>query len=70
MVDVMAMTLRLSEELDAALRETAAREGRSLHEVVVLALEDYTSKREKKRDALIARVMSEDSEALERLGSV
>lgn len=66
----MAMTLRLSDELDAALRETAAREGRSLHETVVVALEDYTSKREKKRDALIAKVSSERADLMRRLGSV
>lgn len=66
----MAMTLRLTDEQAAALRATAEREGRSIHETVVIAIEEYVSKRTKKRDALIARIMVEDREALDRLGSV
>jgi hypothetical protein len=66
----MAMTLRLTDEQAAALRATAAREGRSIHETVVIAIEEYVSKRTKKRDALIERIMVEDREALARLGSV
>jgi predicted transcriptional regulator len=37
----MAMTLRLSEEQTAALRRRAEREGRSMHEVALAALDDY-----------------------------
>jgi predicted transcriptional regulator len=66
----MAMTLRLSDEQAAALRATAEREGRSIHETVVIAIEEYVSKRTKKRDALIERIMVQDREALDRLGSV
>ncbi|MFT4262414.1 MAG: ribbon-helix-helix protein, CopG family [Nocardioides sp.] len=66
----MAMTLRLTDEQAAALRETAEREGRSMHETVVVAIGEYVSKREQKRDALIAKIMDEDREALDRLGSV
>jgi len=66
----MAMTLRLSADLDTALRETAAQEGRSLHETVVVAITEYTSRRDRQREALIARIMDEDRQALDQLGSV
>jgi hypothetical protein len=66
----MAMTLRLTEEQAAALRATAEREGRSIHETVLIAIEEYVSKRTKKRDALIEQILAEDREALARLGSV
>lgn len=66
----MAMTLRLSDEQVAALRETAAREGRSMHETIVIAIDEYVSRRTKKRDALIAQILLEDREVLDRLGSV
>jgi len=66
----MAMTLRLTEEQTAELRRTAEREGRSMHEVAVIAIGEYVSKRERRRDELIARIIDEDREALDRLGSV
>ena len=66
----MAMTLRLTDEQAAALRETAEREGRSMHETVVIAIDEYVTRRTKKRDALIADILDEDREALDRLGSV
>jgi predicted transcriptional regulator len=36
-----AMTIRLTEEQTAALRRRAEREGRSMHQVAVAALDDY-----------------------------
>lgn len=66
----MAMTLRLTDEQAAALRATAEREGRSIHETVVIAIDEYVSKRTKKRDALIARITEERADLLKRLGSV
>jgi predicted transcriptional regulator len=66
----MAMTLRLTEEQTAALRATAEREGRSMQETVVRAIDEYVAKREQKRDALLKRILEEDREALGRLGSV
>ena len=66
----MAMTLRLTDEQTAALRATAEREGRSMHETVIRAVDEYVTKREQKRDALIKRILDEDREALGRLGSV
>lgn len=64
------MTLRLTDEQTAALRATADREGRSMHETVVRAIDEYVAKRSEKRDALIKRILEEDREALDRLGSV
>ena len=37
----MAMTLRLSDEQAAALRERAEREGRSMQQVARAAVDDY-----------------------------
>jgi predicted transcriptional regulator len=65
----MAMTLRLTDEQAEALRETAKREGRSMHEVAVLAITDYTSRRARKRDESLARILEEDREVIDRLGS-
>ena len=66
----MAMTLRLTDEESEALREQAAREGRSMQEVARQAVRDYierTSKRE-----LLDQVMTDEipryAEALRRLG--
>ena len=66
----MAMTLRLTDDDTAALRETARREGRSMQEVARGAVREYidrTSRRE-----LLDRVLDEElpryAEALERLG--
>ncbi|WP_459981348.1 hypothetical protein [Nocardioides sp. AN3] len=65
----MAMTLRLPTELDVKLRETAEREGRSLHETVLVAIEEYVTKRDRRRDALLSRIMEEDRDLLHRLGN-
>ncbi len=65
----MAMTLRLTEDQTAALRETAEREGRSMHETIVRAIDQYVSSRTLRRDELIARILDEDREVLDRLGS-
>ncbi len=67
---LMAMTLRLDDEETDALRERAAREGRSMQEVARQAVRDYierTSRRE-----LLDGVLDEEippfAEALRRLG--
>lgn len=66
----MAMTLRLTDDEAEALRMRAAREGRSMQDVVRRALREYidrTSRRE-----LLDQVLDEElpryAEALERLG--
>ena len=66
----MAMTLRLTDEQAAALRATAEREGRSMHETVVIAIDEYTSRRDRKRDEILDRVFVQDAQLLDRLGSV
>ncbi len=42
----MAMTLRLPEHLAAELREAAEQDHRSLHQTVVLAVEEWLAARE------------------------
>ncbi|HEY7621897.1 MAG TPA: hypothetical protein VH834_19130 [Solirubrobacteraceae bacterium] len=51
----MAMTLRLSDEQTEALRRCADREGRSIHEVALSALDEYL-------------VRAHDDERTDRLG--
>jgi predicted transcriptional regulator len=66
----MAMTLRLSDEEGAALREQAEREGRSMQEVAREAVREYVDARH--RAELLEEVLDEQlpryTEALERLG--
>ena len=64
----MAMTLRLNDQQTEALRETAKREHRSMHEVAVEAVVLYTSKRTRKRDQVIDSVLTDRADVLERLG--
>jgi predicted transcriptional regulator len=56
----MAMTLRLSDEQTEALRRQAAREHRSMQEVVRLAIEDRIERDE--RQAHIRRLAAEIKE--------
>jgi predicted transcriptional regulator len=63
----MAMTLRLSEEQTARLRETAAREGLSMQAAAQKAIDEYTSRRTARREALLAQILAEDAGVLERL---
>jgi predicted transcriptional regulator len=42
----MAMTLRLSDEETALLRQQAEREGRSMHEVVRLAIQERIARQD------------------------
>ncbi len=64
----MAMTLRLNDEQTAALRETAKREHRSMHDVALQAVVAYTSARTRRRDELLAEILVENAESLDRLG--
>ncbi|HEY9562393.1 MAG TPA: hypothetical protein VIR30_01370 [Nocardioides sp.] len=63
----MAMTLRLTDAEDRALSEQAAREHRSKQEVARSAILEYTSRRIRRRDDLLAKIRSENVGALERL---
>lgn len=61
------MTLRLSEEQTARLREAAAREGLSMQAAALKAVDEYISRRAATRDALLARILTEDAAVLRRL---
>jgi predicted transcriptional regulator len=63
----MAMTLRLTEEQTRALRETADREHRSMQEVALTAVDEYVSRRVKRRDEALARIAGEDDKLFQRL---
>jgi hypothetical protein len=66
----MAMTLRLTEDEQAALRERAEAEGISMQEAARRAVREYVV-RGRHRDRVSAaarRVMSLHAEALRRLG--
>jgi predicted transcriptional regulator len=63
----MAMTLRLSEDQASRLRETAEREHKSMHEVAVIAIEEYTNRRNRRRDELLADFTSNRGDLLTRL---
>lgn len=68
----MAMTLRLSEEMDAALRAAAAEEHRSVQQEVTHAIEDYLGRRETaeiKADPETLRALAEARESV-RAGDV
>jgi len=64
------MTLRLTDDETDALRERAAREGRSMHDVARSAVREYidrTSRREL-LDNVLDQELPRYSEALRRLG--
>jgi len=63
----MAMTLRLSDEQNEALRQCAESQGRSMQEVAKEAIDQYLSDRSKRLDEAIALVASRDAELLDRL---
>jgi plasmid stability protein len=66
----MAMTLRLTDDETDALRERAAREGRSMQDVARSAVREYidrTSRREL-LDNVLDQELPRYSEALRRLG--
>jgi predicted transcriptional regulator len=66
----MAMTLRLTDEEQASLRERAEAEGISMQEAARRAVRDYVD-RGRHRDRVSAaaqRVLDAHGDALERLG--
>lgn len=63
----MAMTLRMTDEQAARLRETAEREGLSMHAVAIKAIDRYVDQRTTRRDALLADIVAEDAGVLQRL---
>jgi predicted transcriptional regulator len=63
----MAMTLRLSDEQTARLRETAEREGASMQATAIRAIEQYMDRRAARRDELLAQIVERDAGLLKRL---
>jgi predicted transcriptional regulator len=66
----MPMTLRLTPAETEALRETARREHRSMQEVARTAIDEYVTRRVRRRDEHLAEIVDEDAELLRRLGSM
>ena len=66
----MAMTLRLTDGQAAALRARAEREGRSMQQVAVSALDDYLlrTQDDELTDDIAARGAERFSDLLRRLG--
>lgn len=63
----MAMTLRLSDEQTARLREAADRDGLSMHAAVLKAVDDYLDRRTARRDEILARIVKDHEGLLNRL---
>lgn len=63
----MAMTLRLSDEQTAALRDAAAREGISMQAAALKAIDDYLSRRTANREEILAQMMNDHGGLFERL---
>lgn len=66
----MAMTLRLNEEEQAALRERAEREGISMQDAARRAVREYVARGDHRDRVRIAaeRVKTAHADALRRLG--
>ena len=64
----MAMTLRLTEDQTARLREAAAREGLSMQAAAVKAVEEYVDRRAARRAALLAQILDEDAGGTQATG--
>jgi plasmid stability protein len=69
-MDPMAMTLRLTEDEQEALRERAAAEGISMQEAARRAVRNYVThgQHRDRVSAAAGRVMDAHAEAIERLG--
>ncbi len=66
----MPMTLRLTAAETEALRETARREHRSMQEVARTAIDEYVTRRTRRRNDHLEAIVREDAELLRRLGSM
>ncbi|WP_419995369.1 Arc family DNA-binding protein [Streptomyces boninensis] len=66
----MAMNLRLPEELQESLKERADAEGRSMHAIVILAVERYLTEEADRETVrkLGAKYAAKHADLLRRLG--
>ncbi len=64
------MTLRLDEKTTSALREQAQADGRSIHQTVLIAIDEYLARHRRSQhiDALAREAASDYPEVLRRLG--
>ena len=67
----MAMTLRLSDQEQQALKERAAAEGSSMQDVARRAIRDYVARSEHREKVMMTAdlVLAVHADAIERLGS-
>ncbi|MFC6286213.1 DNA-binding protein [Nocardioides sp. GCM10027113] len=65
----MAMTLRLTEEETAELREAAERAGKSMQAFARDAVLEAARGRSKRREAAMRRILEERGDLLDRLGN-
>lgn len=68
-IAVMAMTLRPTDAEHAAIAEAAEREGKSMQRFILDAALEAARGRTRRRDELLATILREDAEALDRLGN-
>jgi predicted transcriptional regulator len=66
----MAMTLRLDDDEQQALREQAAAEGASMQDVARRAIREYVARRDHQQrvSAAADRILDVHADAIERLG--
>ena len=64
------MTLRLDEATADALRDQAQSDGRSVHQTVLIAIDEYLARHRRSRqiDALAREAASDYPDVLRRLG--
>lgn len=64
------MTLRLDEATAQALRENAESDGRSVHQTILIAIDEYLARhrRSQRIDTLAREAASDYPEVLRRLG--
>ena len=67
MTTTVSKSLRLPAEVDASLKATAQREGRSENAVIVDAVRRYTADRDRRRREILERVVTRDALLLDRL---
>lgn len=63
----MALTLRLDDDEQEALRVTAEREHRSMNDVAREAIRRYTGGHDARRTEALSQIVAEDRQLLERL---
>jgi predicted transcriptional regulator len=64
----MAMTLRLDDDRERQLRQVAQDEDRSMHAVIVTAIDEYLARKDARRfEALADEIIERHASLLDRL---